>query len=260
MRSVLVQPPSKSGESGVLELAPGQSLRFGRGAGGGNRTGTEQPALDVLLDHDSVPRLAGQITAADTFWTLTNFSRESTYVVENPEGGGEFIKVPPLRYAAPIPFEISRVVLPTAPELLSFHVYAPMHNFVEECSLESLSGEMTLSSYPLDTSAKYFLVLVALCEPRLRDECHVEVPGVEAVVERLRTLPSCRTVNTGAVNFHIDYLARNKLRIKPSRRDNRPDRFNAKRDMLVSVALRFNLVREEHLALLPSRLPHSSAS
>ncbi len=260
MRSVLVQPPSRRGESGVLELAPGQSLRFGRGSGGERGTGTEQPPLDVLFDHDSVPRLAGEITAADTFWTLTNFSRDCTYVVENPEGGGEFIKIPPLRHAAPIPFEISRVVLPTAPELLSFHVYAPMHNFVEECGPESFGGEMTLSSYPLDTSAKYFLVLVALCEPRLRDECQVEVPAVEAVVERLRTLPLCRTINPGAVNFHIDYLARNKLRIKPSRRDNRPDRFTAKRDMLVSVALRFNLVREEHLALLPSRVPHASGS
>jgi hypothetical protein len=234
-------------------------MRFGRAAGQRHGEDAAGSALDMAFDHDSVSRLAGQITATDNYWTLTNFSRDATYVVENPEGGGEFVKVPPLRYAAPVPFEISRVVLPTAPGLLAFHVYAPTHTFLDECSIESLNGEMTLASFPLDTSAKYFLVLLALCEPRLRDESHVVIPSVDAVVERLQPLPSCRTLNAGAVNFHIDYLARSKLRIKQPQPDGRPERFDAKRETLVSVALRFNLVREEHLAMLPGRFPNRSA-
>jgi hypothetical protein len=243
----------------VLELAPGQSMRFGRATPRRHGENPAGPALGMAFDHDSVSRLAGEITATENYWTLTNFSRDATYVVENPEGGGEFVKVPPLRHAAPVPFEISRVLLPTAPELVAFHVYAPMHAFLDEHSTETLDGEMTLASFPLDTSAKYFLVLLALCEPRLRDESHVVIPGVDAVVERLRPLPSCRTLNTGAVNFHIDYLARRKLRIKQPQPGGRPERFDARREMLVSVALRFNLVREEHLAMLPAHFPHRSA-
>jgi hypothetical protein len=83
---------------------------------------------------------------------------------------------------------------------------------------------------------------------------------VDTVVDRLRPLPSCRTLNASAVNFHIDYLARTKLRVKQDSADGRSERLEAKREALVSVALRFNLVREEHLTLLPPRVPRAAAS
>jgi hypothetical protein len=226
----------------TLPLGPGAKARFGRGAPGID--------VDVRLADPGVPRLAGEIQAASDHWLLSNFSGDKTYVVENPEGAGEHVKVPPGRLAAPIPFEISRVVLPAGLDFVRFSVFAPMHTYLDRMSVGAPTGEGTLTAFPLDESAKYFLVLVALCEPRLRDRSHVAIPTVEAVVERLRKLPSCVDLTVAAVNFHIDYLARTKLRVKQDPVDG-PRRDDTKRAALVSLALRFNLVREDHLGLLP---------
>ncbi len=59
-----------------------------------------------------------------------------------------------------------------------------------------------------------------------------------------------------AVAFHIDYLARRKLRVRePAAAFAAPGvRADWQRAALVSIALRFDLVRAEHLTLLtPSR-------
>jgi hypothetical protein len=101
-------------------------------------------------------------------------------------------------------------------------------------------------------TAKYFLVLVALCEPRLRDQPNHDVPTASQVAERLRPLPGCADLTRSAVNFHIDYLARTKLRFRPDA-DEPGGRMEGKRAALAALALRLDLVREEHLALLPSR-------
>jgi hypothetical protein len=246
MNTVLVHVPGVFGCPDLISLVPGATVRFGRGA----------PATDVdlVLADPCVPRLAGAITAVDDHWTLTNFSADTTYVVENPEGGGEHVKIPPGRLAAPIPFEISRVVLPRRQGFGDLAVYAPMHAFLDRGSAEITGGDPTLPAFHLDDSAKYFLVLVALCEPRLRDESRVAIPTVDRVVERLRPLPTCRELTATAVTFHIDYLARAKLRIKVDPADGPGERLGGKREALVSLAVRFNLVREEHLELLPARL------
>jgi hypothetical protein len=54
-----------------------------------------------------------------------------------------------------------------------------------------------------------------------------------------------------AVNFHLDHLARSKLRLRQPGAAERP-RLAGRRAALASFALRFDLVREEHLDLLPS--------
>jgi hypothetical protein len=54
-----------------------------------------------------------------------------------------------------------------------------------------------------------------------------------------------------AVIFHIDYLATSKLRVRERAGAEDTPRIDWKREALVSLALRFDLVREEHLALLP---------
>lgn len=72
------------------------------------------------------------------------------------------------------------------------------------------------------------------------------------IVERLRPLESCRDLTRSAVNYHIDYLTSVKLRLRSGNEDE--TRVGAKREDLVTLALRFDLVREEHLALLPQRL------
>jgi hypothetical protein len=53
------------------------------------------------------------------------------------------------------------------------------------------------------------------------------------------------------VNFHIEYLARHKLRVKSA--DGPCGKADWQRAALVSLALRFNLVSHEHLALIETR-------
>ncbi|MET3421251.1 hypothetical protein BJ973_000463 [Actinoplanes tereljensis] len=221
-------------------------MRFGRGA--------PDTPVDFALDDPAVARLAGEVTAAEDYWALTNYSRTATYVVENPEGAGEHVKVTPGRVGAPVPFEISRVVLPGRPAPVHFRIFAPSHAHLDPHRTGPGDGSGTLSAFPLDQTAKYFLVLVALCERRLRDESVVAIPSVPSVVERLRPLPSCRDLTADAVNFHVDYLAREKLRIRNAAGERAADPGGFRREAVVSLALRFDLVREEHLELLPSRL------
>ncbi len=178
--------------------------------------------------------------------------------MENPEGAGEYVTVSPRRIGAPIPFEFSRVVLPVKGGTESFLVFAPEHTFAEDVDLERLVGEPTASAFSLDEAKKYFLVLVALCEPRLRDTATVALPTAGQVVERLRALPSCRSLNANAVNWHIDYLAR-KLRVKDDALGAASERLEWRREAAVSVALRFGPVRPDHLRLLPPRRPTTLA-
>ncbi|GAA0549933.1 hypothetical protein GCM10010172_35030 [Paractinoplanes ferrugineus] len=247
MQTLIIELPGDERVPRLLRLEPGDSVRFGRGAPG--------TPVDFVLDDPAVARLAGEVTAAEDYWALTNYSRSTTYVVENPEGAGEHVKVTPGRVGAPVPFEISRVVLPGRQAPVYFRVFAPLHAHLDPRRTDPGDGSGTLSAFPLDETAKYFLVLVALCERRLRDESVVAIPSVPAVVERLRPLPSCRDLTAEAVNFHVDYLAREKLRIRTAAAGERAaDPGGFRREAVVSLALRFDLVREEHLNLLPARV------
>ncbi|WP_406255830.1 serine/threonine protein kinase [Streptomyces chartreusis] len=254
METIIVQPPGPSGpdvggggKPELLHMGPGDVAEFGRGLPGGG-------GVAIVLPDPGISRRAGRLEAADDYWRLSNFSRDSAYVVENLEGAGEYITVAPGRLGAPVPFEFSRVVLPALNGTVDFKVFAPQHAYLDERSAPG-AGEQTVHPYALDVTAKYFLVLVALCEPRLRDLSDSALPGVGDIVERLRPLESCRGLTRSAVNYHIDYLAFAKLRLdvgdEPGADGN--GRTGAKRTRLASLALRFGLVREEHLALLPSR-------
>lgn len=228
MRTIIVQAPGTE----VLELRPGAEITFGRGADG--------VAVDLVLADPAVSRLAGRVHAVEDHWRLSNLSRSTTYVVENPEGGGEFVKVPPGRIGAPISFEIAQVHLPVENGSVVFTVMAPEHVYASPDTAHT--GEETTLAHSLDPTAKYFLVLVALCENRLRDASSPVIPTVPEILTRL----AGHGLTRSGVNFHIDYLAREKLRVKaPSER-----KADWQRAALVSVALRFDLVREEHLRLL----------
>nr|WP_311765139.1 serine/threonine protein kinase [Streptomyces zingiberis] len=239
-------PATPAGEARTLSLLPGELARFGRGI--------PQYPVDIALPDPAVPRLAGEILAVDTHWQLSNLSAGAGLLVENPEGAGEFIRVSPGRLAAPIPFEFSRVVLATATGTIGFQVYAPHHTYVEGGAEGAGHGHRTRAAFSLDTGATYFKVLVALCEPRLRDASTVGVPTTANVVARLRAHPDHARITPSAVDFHIDYLAGTKLRLRPP---SDPDATGAswKRETLVSTAVRFGLVGEEHLSLLPARRP-----
>ncbi|HEX6471665.1 MAG TPA: hypothetical protein VF069_21375 [Streptosporangiaceae bacterium] len=206
--------------------------------------------IDLVLADPGVPRLAGRISAVDDYWLISNLNRSKTYVVENPEGGGEFIKVPPGRLNAPIPYEFSRVALPTGGAPLSFLVFAPEHAYAAPAAAGELPGDNTTAGYSFDETAKYFLILVALCEPRLKDPASTVIPTVPQLLDRLRDHPACADLTRPAVNFHIQYLARTKLRVRDPRQSGKAD---WQRAALVSLALRFNLVRPEHLTMLSTR-------
>ncbi|MER6994556.1 FHA domain-containing protein [Streptomyces sp. NPDC000410] len=241
MFSIIVVPPPAAVSCEQIRLAPGETLLFGRGepASPGSR--------HLTIRHGGVSRTAGEITATGTYWSLSNFSGCATYVVENPEGAGEHIKIAPGRMAAPVPFEFSRIVLPAADELLSFDVWAPRHDYADH-GAPARDGDRTALAFPLDRDKRYFLVLAALCEPRLRGEPHAPPPTVEQVVERLR--PVWPEVSRTSVQWNIDYLAV-KLRLKPGPDTAGPGpRLNGKKDSVVSLALRFDLVREDDLGVL----------
>ena len=252
--TVLVQVPALPGQGPplVVRLCPGDVATFGRGA-------PDRP-VDIPLAHDGVSRLAGEIRAAEDHWLISNLSRQSALVVDNPEGAGEYLRIPPRRLAAPVPFEFARVALPVSEGEATFLVFAPQHTYADEEMLDHLTGEVTTAAFPLDETAKYFFVLLALCEPRLRDSVSVALPTVGEIIERLSPLEGFGTLTPSAVNYHIDYLATAKLRIKQRAGIDESHRLEWKRDALVATALRFGLVGEQHLRLLPPRLPARSTS
>jgi hypothetical protein len=240
MGTVLVHVPAAGRRpAATRQLVSGESLLFGRGV--------DECPVEIGLPDPAVPRVAGEILATDTYWLLSNLNRDRSILVENPEGAGEYVRIAPRRVGAPIPFEFSRVVLATRTGTVSFQVYAPSHTYVDPQSIASRRGTPTVGPFSLNEEATYFLVLVALCEPRLRDLSSVGVPTTPQVVDRLRQHPDHQQISASAVTFHIDYLADTKLRVKPPDQQGRLD---WKRETLVSVALRFGLVEERHLALL----------
>ncbi|MDI9835329.1 serine/threonine protein kinase [Streptomyces sp. KAU_LT] len=252
METIIVQPsgPSRPGATGagapeLLRLGPGDVAEFGRDRPGG-RTGPF-----VALRDPGVSRRAGRLEAARDYWRLSNFSAGTAYVVENMENGGEYLTVAPGRLGAPVPFELSRVVLPALEGGTGFTVFAPQHTYLDERETPGAT-EQTAHPFALDVTAKYFLVLVALCEPRLRGVPDGAPPGAGDIARRLRPLDGCGGLTRSAVNYHIDYLARAKLPLDGDAGDG-AGRTGAKRTRLASLALRYGLVREEHLALLPSR-------
>jgi hypothetical protein len=239
MRTVIVQVP---GRAVPIELAPGEVVSFGRGEG---------PGVDIVVAGRGVSRLAGALRACDDFWLISNYSSRSTYVIRNPHGAGEFVKLAPGRLEMPVPFEFADVMLPVAGEKPAFRVLAPRHAYADpDMTTAGTQGEPTVAAFPLDPTARYFLILVALCEPRLRDASSVVIPTVPEIIERLSQAGYPRLTRT-SVNFHIEYLARHKLRVKPA--EGSGGKADWQRAALVSLALRFNLVGYQHLALLAAR-------
>ena len=190
----------------------------------------------------------GNVVAHDRFWEMSNYSANATFVVENIESGSELIKIRPRRIFVPIPFEMTRVSILENERVHEFHVHAP-----EPLELDKLTGgpAVSIRRVPLDTASKYFLVLVALCEPKLRGFPMAPVPSVQDVVRRLRSTTKFRNANRNSVNYHIDYLVKVRLKLVKFAALQEEQRLYAKREALVSFAMRHDLVKEEHLSLLP---------
>ncbi|SCL26109.1 hypothetical protein GA0074692_2086 [Micromonospora pallida] len=219
------------------ELPAGKVFWFGRS--------TRSIAVDPHATH-----AIGAVRALPLCWSLSNLTSNTTFVVENLEGGTELIKVAPRRLDAVVPFEMSRVLVPSIGGLLELRVFASPPTFLDQ-PMPDLAAHISLPV--LDEQTKYFLVLVALCEPRLRGSSTAAVPSVQQVIERLRPVPGFANVNRSSINYHIDYLRQYKLPIDEESMSSYGGRMHSKREALVSFALRYDLVREEHLNLLPGR-------
>jgi hypothetical protein len=227
---------------GQLGLRPGEMFSFGISG----RSGVFQPGAS---------RSVGAFEAAADHLLISNFTATTTYAVENLEGGSELIKVGPRRLKMVIPFEMSRVLIPFRRGLIELAVFgAPPPLLEKEQATEAPECSMTL----LDKTSKYFLVLVALCEPRLRGSSMAAVPSVQEVVERLRGMDQFRNANRSSINYHIDYLEERKLPVVQWAKYTDHGRMHSKREALVAFALRFDLVTEEHLVLLP-QLPRGKS-
>ncbi|MFI5557889.1 hypothetical protein ACIA2T_01305 [Amycolatopsis japonica] len=178
---------------------------------------------------------------------VSNFTSATTFAIENLEGGAELVKVPSRRRRMVIPFEMSRVLIPSWNGLIQITVFGKPPDLVQEPGIVDLPEA---SPFRLDETSKYFLVLVALCEPRLRGSSMAAVPSVQEVVDRLRQNDRFKDANRSSVNYHIDYLRERKLQVEQWAMYSANGRMHSKREALVSFALRYDLVREEHLGLL----------
>ncbi|MBP2471458.1 hypothetical protein JOF53_000330 [Crossiella equi] len=234
---VLVQCDGE-GEDAVRRLSPGERVCFSSVRG------------TVRLSEAG--QVIGEIAAEGDHWRLSNLTGDATFVVENLEGGGEYVKAGPRRQAVCVPFELARLVIPLVTQFSVIKIFSapPEEAAPAECVRANPGGG---SWSGLDEEAKYFLVLVALCEPRLRASSVVTAPPMPALLDRLRPVPGFEDVSRAAVNYHIDYLVSTKLRPYLREFTALGGRSSGKRDALVDIAVKYDLVRPEHLMRLPNR-------
>ncbi|WP_394617075.1 hypothetical protein JNUCC0626_46950 [Lentzea sp. JNUCC 0626] len=216
-------------------LCPGEQFSFGISS----RSGAFEPLAE---------RTIGTFEAMAENLFISNFTSSTTFAIENLEGGAELVKVPPRRKRLVIPFEMSRVLIPSWKGLIQVVVFGRPPELVEGSGSDAVES----SPFRLDENSKYFLVLVALCEPRLRGSSMAALPSVQEIVDRLKQSDRFRDANRSSVNYHIDYLCERKLQVEQWAMYSANGRMHSKREALASFALRYELVTEEHLALLAS--------
>jgi hypothetical protein len=231
------------GRAERIHLKPGETLRFGFS----RRLGTFNPRTQAV----------GGLAMGRDVWALTNFTADTTFVAENLEGGAELVKVPPRRVNVVIPFEMSRIFIPAWPRLMELTVFGTQPALLDAEVIARAPGDARPG---LDEQSKYFLVLVALCEPRLRGSSMAAVPSVHEVIERLRGLTQFKDANRSSINYHVDYLRERKLPVEQWAMSYDGGRLHSKREALVAFALRYDIVREEHLRLLPPRRARGTGS
>ncbi|MEE1838756.1 hypothetical protein ACIODX_37690 [Streptomyces sp. NPDC088190] len=223
------------GGKGRIDLKVGDRLNFGISS----RTGEFQPG--------AMPSF-GALELSGQHLLFSNFTTSTTFVIENLEGGTELVKARPRQLGMVILFEMSRILIPSSAGVFELTVFArpPRLLGIDQAVVTPESGIPNLN-----TASKYFSVLVALCEPRLRSSSMAAVPSVQEVVERLKMSKQFRDASRSSINYHIDYLAEQKLPISQWAKYVDKGRMHSKREALVAFSLRFDLVREEHLELLP---------
>jgi hypothetical protein len=216
-----------------IDLSPGEEATFGRGSP------SNRVDFPIAPDDRSVSRQAGVIHAGAEFWSITNTSRNKTYVVEHTDRSPGFIRVEPGMPRMPVPFETSWVRVPGGDRLHRFLVLAP--EAAPDLYVERNEEPLTETAFRLSRRTTYFRVLVALCEPALRSPEHRVPPPRKQVARRTG-------LSVSGVNGQIDYLVRHKLNLTPPGQTG--NGIDWRIPALVECALGFNLVVSEDLALL----------
>ncbi|WP_344506914.1 hypothetical protein [Dactylosporangium maewongense] len=130
-----------------------------------------------------------------------------------PSGNGEKCR-PSADWYMPVPFEFARVVVPSVDRCSPFYVFAPQHLYADHQAQPDGSADATRVAFPLDETAKYFKVLVALCEPRLRDPSSPVIRTSRAVLDIAGVIDQACPVRDVAVATHgqvIEVLIANRL-------------------------------------------------
>lgn len=226
--------PGGSSTMERINLKDGDRLEFGLSS----CTGEFQPGA---------PSCIGAFEVAGRQLRVSNFTSSVTYVIENLEGGTELVKVRPRQLRIVIPFEISRLLIPSGESIFELTIFGVPPRLLP---MDQAAAVPESDISKLDTESMYFAVLVALCEPRLRGSSMAAVPSVQEVVERLKGVDKFRGANRSSINYHIDYLTDQKLPVQQWSKYIDKGRMHSKREALVAFSLRFDLVREEHLGLL----------
>jgi serine/threonine-protein kinase len=219
-------------------LGRGEVVRFGG-----------DPALvDFLVTAPQLPGVLGTLTTRSDHWSITNHTEAVTMVVENLRGQG-FATVPPSTDNVPMPFSDARVLILARSELVGFTVHTGLY-----ADAARNAGGRVDGATVLDEDTKYFLVLVALCEPALRFGTMVSVPTSREIATTLRRLDQCQDMSPQAVQYHLHYVLNHKLRDHVHHfsrlRGRSVTGARHQRGILAELSMRFNLVSREHLRLL----------
>lgn len=221
---ITIQAPASVGETPAqLSLTTGQSATIGvchcRGCD-----------LDLRIEADGLPALAGRITATTGFWLLSNLSDVAPMTVQNMDDCYQYIVVEPGRRDVPVPFELAQIELTASlsgPKVAVFG-YEPRYTAARR---RPVACQATTSGRPLlDQESTYFYVLKELCKRRLDGAMDASLPTSVEIAENLRNRH--RSISPRAVDAHIKYVS-DKLGLRKG----------AGRDALVAVVIRSNLLQ-----------------
>lgn len=246
MTSVVVQRSHGGSWDRRWSLRDGDVLTFGGDPG----------TVDLAFPDANLPARLGRVLVGEACWWVENDSAATRIVVEN-DGGHDFVKVAP-GSRLPVPFTSSRVLLLAE---RGMHSFAALTDGYAGAGLGA-APDVEDNSRLLNEGAKYFRVLVALCEPALTTGSTAVIPSSTEIAHRLRRVWPCQNLTATAVQFHLNYLLTSKLRAHVASYAaiagaGESDQPYLNRGLLVDLALRFDLVSRRHLALIEPtvRLP-----
>ncbi|MDG4832681.1 hypothetical protein O7627_25720 [Solwaraspora sp. WMMD1047] len=214
----------------VHDLHLGESITFGT-------------CLCTNCDFDMMLRpeqgaVAGRVTAYGDHWRIDNLSEGRPLVVEDLENAHQLVSVPAATLQVVMPFELARVLVSDRTIAL---VYGPEPETADISDATCPAAGPDEPS-PLDRSATYFSVLVALCEPRLRGIVDAPPPTSAQIAAKLQR--NGTPISPIAVDSQIAYLVE-KLDLKPETPDGH--RRSWRKERLISAVLRRGLIEPADL-------------